>query len=659
MRRAVAETEQADGGYAAVSALVRAGEWQKALEGAAEAERAGLSPDGAAALLIAIARVRTGSDPAVITRDLVRGGEVGDLRRLLISPLIHESALEAAAVLLGTVIEASPPALRERRQRSGLYARLGRWDEAIADVDRVAASDPAQPGVQAARLQYRVQAGRHREAAELATAMEREPAPSDNRTLAFMLVALMRDRQLEAAADLAIGIDPEEVDDPHLAGNILQALVRAGRMAEAMHLGDVLLELGVDGPLLRSSLGLAWYRAGPAEQRLTKTIEHLQVGVGYAPDDLRMVSLLGQALLRAGKTAQALPHLRKSVEMQPDMTQIRALYARALKEDGQLSDAAEQFAALIDKAPDRGGRWQRYAAGALSQAGRGEEAADLFDAWVAEREARLPESFTEGLEALWTRVDEVEIPKARLDWAWSLRAPDCALDRGEWERRAKWGYLADHYLLDWLECRDAQAEQAMLRFTDDLDWVEDFVADAKARAPGRGTIFASAHVGAMYFGPLALELLGVRSRWLASTPSVARTAYAHSLISTSDQTQAQVARGFMDSLKEDYTVVVVVDGAINLAAPRIQFEGQEITYSEFAARTAYRVGSSSAFVAPIWTADYQLNFVLEHLPLPDVGESADDYAVRWRSAYLGHLRAFLAGKPENLRLSGGIWRHIR
>ncbi|MBV9529367.1 MAG: tetratricopeptide repeat protein [Sphingomonas sp.] len=454
-------------------------------------------------------------------------------------------------------------------------------------------------------------------------------------------------------------IPQRAVHDPQLAGNMLQALVRAGRLQDAIDLGEWFVEESVDGQLVRSFLSQAWYRGGPAGERFSKSIEHLRAGVALAPDDLRMVSLLGQLLLRTGKTAEAIPHLRKSIELQPDSGQIRALYARALKEDGQLGEAAEQFSALIEQAPDRGGRWQRYAAGALSQAGRRDEAADLFDAWVAARAEKLPDSFGEGLDALWAQVGEVNIPKARLDWAWSLRSAECELDRAEWERRAKWGYLADHYLLDWLECRDEQVEEAMQQFADELDVVEDFIAEARARAPGKGCVFASAHVGAMYFGPLALELLGVRSRWLASTPSVARTSYAQSLISTSDQTQAQVARGFMEALKEDYTVVVVVDGAINLAAPRIPFEGQEITFSEFAARTAHRIGSSSAFVAPIWRDNHHLGFILEHLPLAEPGESADDYAVRWKEAYLGHLRSFLAGRPENLRLSGGIWRHIR
>lgn len=638
--------------------LIRAGEWESGLKAADAITGQGEQPNGIVRLLLGIALVRSGAwDVGSITPELIRGGDPNDVRRLLLSPLVQKNSLQDAVGLLGAMIEALPPALRDRTQRASLYGRLGRWDEAISDIDAVAKEAPGDTSVQAAGLQYRIKGGKAAEVAEIARSTT--SLPDDDRTLNLMLLALIREGKPQEAAQFADRISRDTVDDPLLAGNMLQALVRAERLQDAIALGEWFVSVSIDGPMLRSYLAQAWYRGGAPGERFSRAIEHLQTGVAEAPHDLRMVSLLGDLLLRTGRTAAAIPYLRKSVEMQPDMGQIRALYARALKEDGQIGEAAEQFSALIEKAPDRGGRWQRYAAGALSQAGRREEAADLFDSWVAARKAKLPESFGDGLDALWKQVDEVNIPKARLDWAWSLRAPDSTLERGEWERRAKWGYLADHYLLDWLECRDEQVEEAMLQFADELDAVENFITEARARAPGKGCIFASAHVGAMYFGPLALELLGVRSRWLASTPSVARTSYAQSLISTSDQTQAQVARGFLDSLKEDYTVVVVVDGAINLAAPRIDFEGQEITFSEFAARTAHRVGSSSAFVAPMWRDNHHLSFVLEHLPLQEEGESADEYAARWKHAYLGHLRTFLAGRPENLRLSGGIWRHIR
>jgi hypothetical protein len=372
-----------------------------------------------------------------------------------------------------------------------------------------------------------------------------------------------------------------------------------------------------------------------------------------------MNAALGDILLRAGKIEAALPYLAKTCELQPKLAQVRALYARALKQAGRYEEAAASFRQLLTLVPGDGGRWQRFAAGALAQAGHREEAADLFDAYVAKRRVALPDTFDVGLDALWGRLDEAKIPQGRLDWAWSLRNPASTLDRAEWERRAKWGHLADHYLLDWLECRDDQVHEAMAHFANELDFLEDFTAGMRALAPGKGVVYASAHIGAMYFGPLSLELVGERSRWLASTPSVARTSYAESLISTSDQTDTQVARAFMRALGQDNIVVVVVDGAINLAAPRVQFEGREVTYSQFASRTAYRMGSPSAFVAPVWRPDNRLGFVLKALPMPDAQESANDYAARWQAAYFGHLRMFLAGEPQNLRLSGGIWRLIR
>ena len=157
---------------------------------------------------------------------------------------------------------------------------------------------------------------------------------------------------------------------------------------------------------------------------------------------------------------------------------------------------------------------------------------------------------------------------------------------------------------------------------------------------------------------LPSSCLEFRSKWLASTPSVARTAYAQSLISTSDQSGSEVARKVLSSLKEGNAVVIAVDGAVNLAAPRIPFEGEEITYSSFASRMAHRLGIPSMFVAPRWQ-DGRIHFVLERMPDPLPGETADEHADRWRESFLASLRAFLGGAPENLRLSGGIWRYIR
>lgn len=638
-------------------ALLRAGRWEEGRTAAAAVDSG--QADGTLCLLLALAKVRSGEARLDhVTIDMVRRGDPDDMHRVLVSPWVKEGRLADAVAALDIAIAANPPALAELRQRAGLNGRLGRWDAAIADADAAAAGAvESDPSLLTSRIQYRLQGGRIDDA--LALVRSQDKLPDDERLINIVLLTLIRQKQFHEAADFAEQIDHRRIADEVLAGNVVQALFRAGRLDAAIDIGELMIESLLDGPALRSHLAQAWYDGGPAELRFAKAIEHLEAGVKQAPDDVRMISLLGDLLLRSGKTAQAIPHLRKTLELQPKLSQTRALYARALKQAGHYQEAADEFARMISDAPDGGGRWQRYAAGALSQAGRRDEAAEVFDGWVARRGRDLPATFEEGLEGLWAKVDSLKIPKARLDWAWSLRAPDCQLDRAEWERRAKWGHLADHYLLDWLECRDQQVEEAMHKFADELDRVEAFIAESRARAPGKGNIFASAHVGAMYFGPLALELIGERSRWLASTPSVARTSYAETLISTSDQTDAQVARAFMQSLKDDNIVVVVADGAINLAAPRIPFEGQEITYSSFSARTAYRMGVPSAFVAPVWREGYHLGFMLEHLPMPGDGETVDEFDARWQEAYLANLRRFLALPPENLRLSGGIWRHIR
>jgi tetratricopeptide (TPR) repeat protein len=428
-------------------------------------------------------------------------------------------------------------------------------------------------------------------------------------------------------------------------------LFEAEQFNSAIDVGEGLLGDGWDHPLLRSNLGQA-YMATQRDDRYERAIDHLREGLDQDPADARMNAAIGEAMLRSRSYEAAIPFLERACEAQPKAAQARALYARALKQAGRYDDAAREFRQLLKMQPSSP-RWQRYAAGALSQAGRKREAVEVFDKFVAERRTTLPKRFEDGLDALWDKLDTVNIPQARLDWAWSL-SDEGMNDRAEWERRAKWGHLADHYLLDWLECRDQKIHEAMARLADLSD--AERVLGSIDRS--KGAVLASAHIGPMYAGPLALELMGIQSRWLASTPSVARTAYASSLISTSDQDDREVARAFMLSLRKGYSVVAAVDGAINLAAPRIPFEGQEMTYSSFAARTAHRLEIPSVFCAPRWE-DGRIGFVIELMPDPLPDEDADSHAERWRIAFLDALRRYLGGPPENLRLSGGLWRHIR
>jgi tetratricopeptide (TPR) repeat protein len=601
----------------------------------------------------AIALIRTGRESGGVSRidaDVATlPGARALLRRHVIAQLIEAGKFDIAIRILDQLITAINH-VEDRRLRGSLHGRQKHWDEAILDAEEVAGTLPRDMSAHSALMQSLLQSGRIEEAGAHAATLG-SAAASHPRSANVVLLALTRSGRMEQAADFAIEMSMVDVPDELVAGAVVRTLFDAGRTEDAIDIGERLLAEGWDHPTLRSYLGQAYSTTHRAD-RYDRAIDHFREGLDQEPADARMNAMMGEALLRNRNYEEAIPFLERACELQPKAAQARALYARALKQAGRYDDAAREFSQLLKMQPSSP-RWQRYAAGALSQAGRKREAVQIFDSFVAERRANLPRHFEDGLEALWDKIDTVRIPQERLDWAWSLSGQGTN-DRAEWERRAKWGHLADHYLLDWLECRDKQVHEAMERLAD----LSDLERTLGTIDRSKGMVLASAHIGPMYAGPLALELLGVQARWLASTPSVARTAYAGSLISNIDKDDMEVARAFMLSLRKGYSVVAAVDGAINLAAPRIPFEGQEMTYSSFAARTAHRVGVPSAFCAPRWE-DGRIGFVIEAMPDPLPDEDADSYADRWRAAFLGSLRRYLGGAPENLRLSGGLWRHIR
>lgn len=618
---------------------------------------AGADPQGAIARLRdIIGQIRDAADPE---RDMaalepaLRQARDGwrDVRRLLVSPFVREGRFGPAIAALGVLITVHPSRVEDRRLLASLFGRMEQWDRAIAEADAAAGIEPGNAALHAARIQLRVQAGRVAEAADVARATlalaQSEPGDAYSWMMAFV-----RNGDVAQAAVVAAALDPDTLPNGRMATMAVRALMEDGRTVAAIRLGDAALRAGHDCAALRSSLGLSHLRRGADEDRKVHAVAHFEAGLQMAPADVRLLTLYGETLLRAGRYQESVAPLAQALELAPELEQTRALYARALRHTLQYDDAADQWMRLVRKSPDKL-LWQRAAIGALTQAGRQEEAEALFSRYIATRSARLPGTFQEALARMEEKLDTAPIPQARLDWAWSLRG-DTSTDRASWERRARWGHMIDHLLLDWLECREERAEEAMY-LLGELDTGERFFAPLLAA--GRGVVVATAHVGPMYAGLMAMELVGIPSRWLATAPSIAQSSYSEALISTADQTEAQVAKACMRAINEGYVLCLAIDGAINPAAPRTTFEGQDVTYSGFACHLAYRLNVPSVFYVPRWESG-RMSYTLEMLPSPDSGEDAQTYSQRWQAAYFAHLREHLASEPENLRLSGGIWRHV-
>jgi tetratricopeptide (TPR) repeat protein len=617
----------------------------------------GAVSDATAQLLDVIKKIRAAADPAgemgELDTALVQAADGRrDVRRLLVSPFVRERAFAPAIAALEVLVAAYPSQAEERRLLASLLGRIGQWERAISQADAAAEIQPDAATLHAARIQLRLQAGRVGDAAVVARATAglaaNEPGEAH-----FWMLAFMRNGDMAEAARMAAALDADKLPNERVAAMAVRALLEDGRSHAAIDFGNAALSAGRDCAALRTSLGLSHLRRGTEDDRKVHALAHFEEAVRVSPSDVRALSLYGETLLRAGRYKEALAPLKQAIDLAPELEQTRVLYARALRYSLQYADAADQFLKLVEGSPESL-TWQRSAVAALSQAGRKQEAEALFQQYVSKLSMRLPDTFQDALAKLEERLDTAPIPQARFDWAWSLRR-NTDMNRAQWERAARWGHQVDHLLFDWLECREERAEEAM-GLLGDLDSSERFFAPLLAA--GRGVVLATAHVGPMYAGLMALELVGIPSRWVATAPSIAQTSYAAALISTADQTEAQVAKACLRALGSGNVVCLAIDGAANPAAPRTTFEGQDVTYSSFASHLAHRVGVPSVFYAPRWE-NGRVTHTLELLPAVAPGEDADAYSHRWQHAYFEHLRAHLGGPPENLRLSGGIWRHVK
>lgn len=597
-----------------------------------------------------IVQCENGSYEAVFDIDAqaIVAAQAGPLVRRRLVPLLRQKgALAELAHILQAYLHTVPGTATDRTLLASILGQLGRTDEARALLDDLGANAPTDPAVATARLQRELADGRLQEAAAIA-ARYAEWDQITLRAAHLGMLALVRAGCARAALDLLAAF--KEPISAALAAVAIDAHLALGERDEANRMARRAIKQGQESAVLYYQLG----SGAAAEYHYDRAVAHFTKGLACAPNDVRILAALGEILLMQGRPAAAMVHLGQALQLAPDLVHVRVLQARGFKALRRYDDAAREWARVVESQPANP-QWRREAASVLNLADRKGEARALFGDLLRDRATALPSSFEAGLDQLWDKVDEVTLPQARLDWAWNMRDPSNVLSREEWTRRANWGYLADRLIFDWLECSPERAEQAMHRLADLDDPAADLMADA-GRAGG--LIIATAHIGPMFAGPLALQLLDFESVWLASSPSMPGMAYTSSLISTSDQTDAQVVRRAIQALESGRAVGLAVDGAMSLAAPRIQFEGQEVTYSSFAARLAYRWKAASYFTAPQWT-DGRLTFHLARLPSPEKGEAIESFSDRWRDAYLAQLRCLLGGSPENLRLSGGIWRHVK
>ena len=510
-----------------------------------------------------------------------------------------------------------------------------------------------QASVLAREILTFVQKGKNAEAAELA--MQNIAAAAEHGRLAqIAMLAFARHGARDAATSLAEKVMNKPDLESDVALPVAQHLLETGRSKDALHLAQSALGRA---PTALPRLNLVAAQAALQEGGdVAVALGYLDEVISKVEQDLPFLRTYGELLLIAGRNREAVDVLSRAAALAPKIANVQVLFSRALKQAHRYEEACAvmQVAVSIDPSP----AMRRLATAALLQAGDEGAAEKLYTTMIAERKARLKPTFAEEIEALKERAVAVKIPPQRLEWAWQIAARrlghDPSTDRADWELRAKWGHLMDQALMDWLECSTNSASE-ILHYFDDLEPASKVLLEAHAK--GKGVLLASAHIGLMFAGPVALHAIGKPYRWVASTPRITTTTFANALISTSDLSEAQVARRVIDALKGGYGVTLAVDGAMSPSAPRIEWEGRSVTYSDFTSMLSFRLGTPTVFVSPYWH-EGRIHFVANALPTARPEESPNEFTARWRAAFFDEVRDQFVRGPENLRLNGGIWRDV-
>ena len=571
------------------------------------------------------------------------------LRMFVISPFIRERHFVEAETFLNYIVLANPDSAIDLGSLGSVLVRAGKREEGLAVLERALNFDSTNDQVASQVIQLNMQLGKANRADEVARSCEHIWV-KNKRLLSLSLLAMSRVKNYQGCLKLSDIVNGENGSEDVFA-LLAQVLFEGEFSTKAYAVCEQAKLLGIANArvfVIQAQIELE------SDQDLTRVLSLLKESLKLNPELLQANTLMGELCLRTGNAELAKTHLLKALEVSPELAQTRALLSRAYKYLGDYTSAAEEMEAVVKLRPDSD-KWKRYASAAMLQAGREEDALVFFEDSLRARSKGLPETFAQGLDGLKVKAQNMKTLQSRLDWLWAFlerNTSNLPIDRVIWEDDVKWAHLADHFLLDWLECRPHQSDEAM-SFLSDISQLDGLV---KNNIDG-GLIFASAHVGCLYAGPLTLELLGIGNKWLASTPSISTMPYTSSLISTSDKTEAQVVRSVLKALKNKQAVTIAVDGAMSPSAPTVDFEGLNVTYSDFAAKMVYRSHAKSIFVVPYWSNGL-INFFTFVMPSPLDDESEADFCNRWRLAFFDNLKIFLLEHSENARISGGIWRRI-
>jgi tetratricopeptide (TPR) repeat protein len=274
-------------------------------------------------------------------------GAIGAAVVVLLGLTLHRNRVyQSDLALWSDAVAKSPHRLRPRVNLANSLAKLGRADEAMAQLTAALQIAPhsytAHTGLGLALVEKgRLEEARQQYEAALAAKPDYVEAHID---LALLLARQGRLDEANAHYEQALHDDPES-DEAH--NNLAVNLARQGRTAEAVDHLVTALRLNPEYAEAHCNLALTLVKLG----RTDEAIAHYQEAIKLDPRNVPAHYKLGEALAAQGKTDDAIAQYRHALQLKPDLAPAHCALGDALRSRREFEGALRHYREAVRLEP--------------------------------------------------------------------------------------------------------------------------------------------------------------------------------------------------------------------------------------------------------------------------------------------------------------------
>jgi len=241
--------------------------------------------------------------------------------------------------LFATTIARNPAAWMAHNNLGDVYAKSGRPEQAIAELQEALRWRPNYPEAESNLGDQLTQLGRAEEALphlqHALTLRPRYAGAHNNLGIAYMVLRRPRDGVDEFRK--ALEVVPRDTQTHY---NLAMGLAAIGQSQEAQTHFIAAAGLDTSNPNAHLNIAVALTMA----KRFDLAFHHFEAALALQPDSAELHAQYGRSLAVAGKLDLAIAQFRAAVQLQPDAPEFHAILGQALHDAGQAAEAEQESA---------------------------------------------------------------------------------------------------------------------------------------------------------------------------------------------------------------------------------------------------------------------------------------------------------------------------